>query len=452
MLSTILLTVVSVVPVAAQDKGPAPKLDLLARDETYRKSDAKETELVGTLRKVEAGAGKAAVQLWKVEIIVYVTVTVERLMDGKKVTVTEFVPETRVVEIYIGAKAAALEPYAGRSVKFTGKVLPLEVDGKKREIFWPGRLELPDGEPPKAPSKVSFETQDKAPSQSKDPPAKLDLFEKEDWYKDQKGDVKDFVGVVSKVEQKGGVGFGRFNPYKFEYKTTKVLTKTVKVDGKDVVQETTVTETVLREIYVGGKAGILDAYIGKKVKLTGKEVHMEVEGTAHREIWPARLEVVKPAADDDACCVDDELKIIAKARWPHVSSAPKSDKEGKQFVIKNAADLAANSPNKDLDANKEVVEKKATEEIAKLLKVDSIDWKKQMLVVVTGGVKSSGGWKIDVVSVTKGDKGCTVAWLLEPPKDFATAAFTHPSMMALVERCDGEAKFELAKSKPKAEK
>src|SRR5262249_33217541 len=105
----------------------------------------------------------------------------------------------------------------------------------------------------------------------KEPPAKLGRVAKEDFYKTQGGKEEDFVGVVQKVKGGGGVGFGRFNPYRLE----------MKKDGK----------TTVREIYVGGKKDVLDPYVGKTVKVTGKAVDMEVEGTMHHEIWPARLEI-----------------------------------------------------------------------------------------------------------------------------------------------------------------
>jgi len=108
---------------------------------------------------------------------------------------------------------------------------------------------------------------------AKEPPAKLELFAAEDWYKGQNGKEADFVGVLMfKERPKDVVGFGRFNPY------TLVMT-----DG---------AKTTVREVYVGGKPELLKPYIGKRVKLTGKAVDMEVEGKDHREIWPARLEVV----------------------------------------------------------------------------------------------------------------------------------------------------------------
>jgi hypothetical protein len=43
---------------------------------------------------------------------------------------------------------------------------------------------------------------------------------------------------------------------------------------------------------VGTRGQLLEPYVGQRVRLTGKAVDMEVEGTQHHEIWPARLEVL----------------------------------------------------------------------------------------------------------------------------------------------------------------
>lgn len=98
-------------------------------------------------------------------------------------------------------------------------------------------------------------------------PESIDLFSKEAWYRDQAGKEMEFVGVLTRFEQ-SGVGFGRFNPYRL----------ILNGDKKEI-----------REVYVGGKPDLLKAYVGKRVKLVGKAVDMEVEGRMHREIWPARL-------------------------------------------------------------------------------------------------------------------------------------------------------------------
>src|SRR5262245_54623772 len=275
------------------------------------------------------------------------------------------------------------------------------------------------------------------PPEGKEPPLKPELITKEEWYKSQPGKEQSFTGVLNKAERgKGVVGFGRFNPY----------TLVMESEGK---KDT-------REVYVGGKLDILAPYVGKRVTLTGKAVDMEVEGRNHREIWPARLEVVAQkggraggaangAASGTSTAAQDkggeELKILAKAMWRYAPANPDGKREGLKLVLKTAADLVAATPFSKLDAPQQVVEKMATAELAKTLKVDTIDWTKQMLIVVTAGVKPSGGYSVEITSLKVADKTLTVASKINPPKGFATQAFTHPGQVVLVPRFEGEVKF-----------
>lgn len=112
-------------------------------------------------------------------------------------------------------------------------------------------------------------------------PEPVELFAKEDWYREQPGKEQDFVGILTKFDNGGRLGFGRFNPYR------------IILDGD---------KKEMREVYVGGKLELLAPYVGKRVKLVGKPVNMEVEGRNHREVWAARLFVL------------DEAKPTPKAR------------------------------------------------------------------------------------------------------------------------------------------
>src|SRR5882757_1116200 len=91
------------------------------------------------------------------------------------------------------------------------------------------------------------------------PAAKLELFAKDSWYKDQKGDEKEFVGMLSKLpEASKPVGFARVNLFRL----------TMGDPAKKAI----------REVYVGDHPEFFTPYIGKKIKLIGKAVDMEVEG------------------------------------------------------------------------------------------------------------------------------------------------------------------------------
>ena len=234
------------------------------------------------------------------------------------------------------------------------------------------------------------------------PPPEVELFAKEGWYKETKGEVQNFVGVLKKAERgKNVVGFGRYNPFRLE------------MDGGKV-----------REVYVGGNPKILDPYVGKKVTLVGKAVDMEVEGKMHHEIWPASLIVLK--GDKKEAGKEGEPKVLAKTamRVGTTSSVIKSAEElGK--LQKTEAD-------------------KASADLAKALKVESIDWKKQMVIVISGGQRPTGGYSVEVKSLEVKDGKLIVNWKLNSPApgSIVTQALTHPALTILVDRIDGDVVFE----------
>jgi len=107
------------------------------------------------------------------------------------------------------------------------------------------------------------------------------------------------------------------------------------------------------------------------------------------------------------------------------------------MVIRSAADLLkARGGEGDAD--------QAVAEAAKQLKVDAIDFKKQMIIVVSGGVQRTGGYSVDVKGLKIKDKVLIVEWKLNTPKPgaFVTQALTHPAQTILVERFDGEVRFD----------
>lgn len=267
------------------------------------------------------------------------------------------------------------------------------------------------------------------------PAPRLELFGKEDWYKSQKGKEQAFIGVLKKVDRGGDVGIGRFNPYRLE-----------------MAKET-------REVHVGGAPKMLAPYVGMKVKVVGKPVEIEVVGRIHKEIWPARLEVIGaggeaggkkfkrppigklppvrglPRKKDRPLDkpIQSDLKVHAQAKGERLARASK--------VIRSAEELAKAQGAKDPD--------KAAADLARRLKVPAIDWKKQMVVFIAGGTRPTGGYSVDIRGLTVKDKQLTVHWKLNspPPGAFVTQAITHPSLVALVDRFDGMVRFDPATPK-----
>lgn len=144
------------------------------------------------------------------------------------------------------------------------------------------------------------------------------------------------------------------------------------------------------------------------------------------------LALMTPAAD----AKPTELKVIATGLW----RAPVRGGKAQQLVLKDADALAAATDRDKDDAGR----KEALAAMAKLFGVDTVDFRKHMIVVVTAGPKPTGGFAVTIEGVRVADKTATVRWKLKAPApgDFVTEAFTHPARAALVERFDGAVKFD----------
>jgi hypothetical protein len=253
---------------------------------------------------------------------------------------------------------------------------------------------------------------------------KVELFAAEDWYKSQAGKEEWFEGTLQHFPlPEGTATIGRYNAYR------------LKMD-KDT-----------REVYVGAQGKLLLPYVNKQIKLQGKAVELEVVGKVHREIWPARLEVVKAAPKPGAAFVpapapannakpNEEFKIAARAPLGGAINVQGRD-DGKQIVIRTEEDFKKAFPN--------------LEQVKKSLKVESIDFTKQMLIHVTAGSRPTGGYRVNITKVQTDDTGKTlnVNYTVQAPMGFATQAFTHPGELVLVDRFEGDVKFTGATTAPK---
>jgi hypothetical protein len=185
--------------------------------------------------------------------------------------------------------------------------------------------------------------------------------------------------------------------------------------------------------------------VGKKIKLTGKAVDMEVEGTVHKEIWPARLELIaaeKKEEKKESKADDKGPKIVATAIW---NGGPKP----KTYVIRTPEEAAVAMGVPADKAKDEVAQKEATEKLAQRFKVEKIDWQKQMVVIAGIGTRNTGGYSVEFTGLEIKDKTLTVKWKENGPKPGQPVlqVITMPGGAALVERFEGEVKFD-----PPAEK
>jgi hypothetical protein len=82
--------------------------------------------------------------------------------------------------------------------------------------------------------------------------------------------------------------------------------------------------------------------------------------------------------------------------------------------------------------------------LAKKLKVESIDWKKHMVVVVSGGRQPTGGYSVEVKDLEIKDGKLIVHWKLNAPApgSFVTQVITTPTLTILVDRFEGDVVFD----------
>jgi hypothetical protein len=133
-----------------------------------------------------------------------------------------------------------------------------------------------------------------------------------------------------------------------------------------------------------------------------------------------------------------ELKIIASASDPNpVLVRLKQEDSG--VVIRSAQELVAHS-SKAGSAKDPAIQKAMESELAKRLKVESIDWSKQMVLVVQGHGTQGEYGTIKFQSPKIEGKALVVPWKQENRVQIASAAGP-PTGFALVERSERDVKF-----------
>lgn len=110
------------------------------------------------------------------------------------------------------------------------------------------------------------------------------------------------------------------------------------------------------------------------------------------------------------------------------------------IVIRSAEELVVHStqPDKAKDAD---MQKQMTQALAKMFEVEAIDWDKKMVIGIRGPF-SNTHTTMNFVSMKPEDKKLTVTWKVD--LRFSPGV---PKGLALVDRFDGEVKFEHAEKK-----
>ncbi len=134
-----------------------------------------------------------------------------------------------------------------------------------------------------------------------------------------------------------------------------------------------------------------------------------------------------------------DVPVVARAFWPDGWS-PEAPRQ--QWFVREYANLI----DSRLNAPEHVLERmraEAAARYAKALKVESIDFTKQMVIGVSGGVQPAGA-RVEVTRVERDakDKTLTVSWTLHPPKlDKPVEGIAHPTEVILVDRFTDAIRF-----------
>jgi hypothetical protein len=135
-----------------------------------------------------------------------------------------------------------------------------------------------------------------------------------------------------------------------------------------------------------------------------------------------------------------ESPILAQALWPDgwPAEAPR-----KEWVIRSEQELI----DRRLRAPEHVLEemrKKALAQYTKALRVDEIDFSRQMIVGVSGGVQESGV-RVEVLRAEVNPKGTTMTihWSLQPAlAGGKESEIAHPAEVLLLDQFEGEVQFQ----------
>ena len=118
MIVTLALSAALLTPAA----DPPASKELFAKETWYKDQKGKEQTFIGVLQytpRAKDAVGFGRYNAYRLE------------MGDKKYR-----------DVYVGDNQAILKPYVGYQVKFTGKAVDMEVEGKTHAEIWPGFIEV----------------------------------------------------------------------------------------------------------------------------------------------------------------------------------------------------------------------------------------------------------------------------------------------------------------------
>lgn len=245
-------------------------------------------------------------------------------------------------------------------------------------------------------------------------PVNLPILSAEKWYKDAKEPEQEFEGKLDVNPGDGKIAVPK------RYSSFRLIGID---DGKPVA----------RLVFTDGKDQLLGAFVGKRLKLLGKVVAADHEGMKLVEFWPGQVLAVTGEATESI----GEIKVLARTqRW----LPSKRTAQAQAFVIRDAATLAQLEGLVGGGAESAAEKKLCGQLEARpgAQGIPSIDWKKQMVVSIGGGIQPRGGAKVEVTRLLLQEQGLDISWkLLTQPGGVGLP----PTETMLLPRFDGEIRF-----------
>lgn len=189
-------------------------------------------------------------------------------------------------EVHVADKGDAVAPFVGKKVKLVGKAVETDADGRRLREVWPARLVVLDDDAPARPRRVNVLGEHKL-------------------YAREPGAEKVLDGVLRK-EEKGG--------YVLELEKTK------------------------EELTLYPDAGdALGPFVGKRVRLGGKQVEGLVGTRTFRHTLPGWLELVDATPPSlDRAAVQRQCDLLRKFQQAEMRRLSDLDKLFKQLVTEDA--------------------------------------------------------------------------------------------------------------------
>jgi hypothetical protein len=257
------------------------------------------------------------------------------------------------------------------------------------------------------------------PSLAADRPAPVIILADDVEYKAAKATEMIFEGVLERTPTKGTLGGpSRFNPYRLA--------------GRDGTGK-----QLVRELFVASKAPLLAVHVGQRVRVVGKLVEVETDGTKQMELWAARIDSLSEAIAE-APGTDG---IYARTTWQPASARKRGFRF---FVFRDGQQLA-----KEMNLTGTSAGDTATAMMARQLRAPTVDWGKQMVVTVAGGLHGQDADRLTVTRVEIDDNRMTIWYKLEVGGPGPAPGFGYPAETVLVDRCTGTVRVEQEKALPK---